>query len=75
MGRRPARTRHWCWAPRGSRGPVTALMRRAMTAADLQGRLQEAIHELTDSRAQTGVQVAVIRHGARSDGRDHLPGT
>jgi hypothetical protein len=46
-----------------------------MTAADLQGRIQEAIHELTDSGAETGVQVAVIHHGARSDGRDHLPGS
>jgi CubicO group peptidase (beta-lactamase class C family) len=35
-----------------------------MTAADLQGRIQEAIHELIDSGAETGVQVAVIRQGA-----------
>ena len=35
-----------------------------MTAADLQGRIQKAIHELIDSGAETGVQVAVIRHGA-----------
>jgi len=35
-----------------------------MIAANLQGRIQKAIHELTDSGAETGVQVAVIRHGA-----------
>jgi CubicO group peptidase (beta-lactamase class C family) len=35
-----------------------------MTAADLPGRIQKAIHELIDSGAETGVQVAVIHHGA-----------
>jgi len=35
-----------------------------MTAADLQGRIQNAVRELVDSGAQTGIQVAVIRHGA-----------
>ena len=34
-----------------------------MTAADLQGRIQKAIHELIDSGAETGVQVAVVQHG------------
>jgi CubicO group peptidase (beta-lactamase class C family) len=35
-----------------------------MTAAGLQGRIQEAIYELIDGGAETGVQVAVVRHGA-----------
>ena len=35
-----------------------------MTAVDLQGRIQKAIRELVDSGAETGIQVAVIRHGA-----------
>jgi CubicO group peptidase (beta-lactamase class C family) len=35
-----------------------------MTAAGLQGRVQEAIHELIDGGAETGVQVAVIHDGA-----------
>jgi CubicO group peptidase (beta-lactamase class C family) len=35
-----------------------------MTAADLQARIQQAIHELIDSGAETGVQVAVVHHGA-----------
>jgi CubicO group peptidase (beta-lactamase class C family) len=35
-----------------------------MTAAGLQGQIQQAVQELADSGAETGVQVAVIRHGA-----------
>jgi hypothetical protein len=35
-----------------------------MTAAGLQGRIHKAIQELVDSGAETGIQVAVIRHGA-----------
>lgn len=38
-------------------------MRQEMTTADLQGRIQEAIHDLIDSGAETGVQVAVVQHG------------
>ena len=34
-----------------------------MTAADLQGRIRKAIHELIDSGVETGVQVAVVHHG------------
>jgi CubicO group peptidase (beta-lactamase class C family) len=30
----------------------------------LQGRIQEAVHELIDGGAETGVQVAVVHHGA-----------
>jgi CubicO group peptidase (beta-lactamase class C family) len=35
-----------------------------MTAVDVQGRIQEAIHELIDGGAETGVQVAVVHDGA-----------
>lgn len=35
-----------------------------MTAAGLQGRIEEAVRELVDSGAETGVQVAVVRDGA-----------
>ena len=35
-----------------------------MTAVDLQGRIRKAIHELIDSGAETGVQVAVVHDGA-----------
>jgi CubicO group peptidase (beta-lactamase class C family) len=35
-----------------------------MTAADVQGRIQEAIRELIDSGAETGLQVAVVHDGA-----------
>ena len=35
-----------------------------MTAADLRGRIRKAIHELIDSGAETGVQVAAVHHGA-----------
>jgi len=35
-----------------------------MTAAGLQGRIEEAVRELIDSGAETGVQVAVVHHGA-----------
>jgi CubicO group peptidase (beta-lactamase class C family) len=34
-----------------------------MTTVDLQGQIQKAIHELIDTGAETGVQVAVVRHG------------
>jgi CubicO group peptidase (beta-lactamase class C family) len=51
-------------APGGSRGPVTPQVRRAMTVADLQDRIQEAVHELIDGGAETGVQVAVVHDGA-----------
>jgi CubicO group peptidase (beta-lactamase class C family) len=32
-------------------------------AADLPGRIQDAARELTDGGAETGLQIAVIRHG------------
>lgn len=35
-----------------------------MTAAGLQGRIEEAVRELVDSGAETGVQVAVVHRGA-----------
>lgn len=34
-----------------------------MTTADLQGRIQKAVHELIDGGSETGIQVAVIHHG------------
>jgi CubicO group peptidase (beta-lactamase class C family) len=57
-----------------------------MTAAGLHGRIQQAVHELIDGGAETGVQVAVIHHGAvvadvaggvadRATGRPVSPGT
>jgi len=70
-GRHPARTRPWHGPPQAPRGPVTSQMRRAMTAADLPGRIRKAVHELIGRGAETGVQVAVVRHGAVvADGAD-----